>query len=142
MNGELGNIDVTNIEDQGLILKNKVSRFFNRSMRKRKSEGFCITKDVLSTVMDKWSLFVIYNLAYYGTLRFGELKTNIRKISSRMLSVTLKKLEEHKLITRQVHAEVPPRVEYRLTEFGAALAERTVELNDWLLEEYLQDEEK
>lgn len=90
----------------------------------------------MAVMMDKWSLFVIYNLAYYEVLRFGELKTNIRSISARMLSVTLKKLESHHIVSRKVYAEVPPRVEYRLTDFGTELAGKTVELNEWLLDTY------
>jgi len=128
---------VTKADNQALKLKNKIEVFFIRSMKNRKTKGFCITKDIMSVVMDKWSLFVIYNLGYFGILRFGELKTNIRGISARMLSVTLKKLEGHQIIKRKVYAEVPPRVEYDLTAFGKELAEKSVDLNDWFLDKYL-----
>ena len=131
---------VTETEPQALSLKNKVEVFFKSSMQNRREKGFCITKDVMAVLLDKWSLFVIYNLAYYDTLRFGELRTNIRGVSARMLSVTLKKLEQHQIIERAVFAEVPPRVEYKLTAFGKELAEKTVDLNGWLLERYLQVE--
>ena len=128
---------VTKVENQELSLKNKIETFFIRSMQNQKKKGFCITKDVMVVLMDKWSLFVIYNLAYFKLLRFGELKIKINGISSRMLSVTLKKLEKHNIITRKVFAEVPPRVEYDLTEFGKELAEKSIDLNDWLLDKYL-----
>ncbi|MEO0727629.1 MAG: helix-turn-helix domain-containing protein [Bacteroidota bacterium] len=127
---------VTKADNQELSLKNKVEVFFNRSMQNRRERGVCITKDVMAVLLDKWSLFAIYNLAYYETLRFGELKTNIRGVSARMLSVTLKKLERNLIIERKVFAEVPPRVEYRLTPFGKELAEKTVDLNGWLLDSY------
>lgn len=91
----------------------------------------------MAVVMDKWSLFVIYNLAYFETLRFGELKSNIRGISSRMLSVTLKKLEKHNIVSRRVYAQVPPKVEYDLTLFGQALAEKSIDLNQWFLDQYI-----
>ncbi|MEM1216654.1 MAG: winged helix-turn-helix transcriptional regulator, partial [Bacteroidota bacterium] len=117
-------------------LKNKVKDFFVRSVQNRDERGFCITQDVMAALLDKWSLFVVYNLGYYGTLRFSELKTKIKSISGRMLSVTLKKLEAHGLISRRVYPEVPPRVEYQLTDFGQALAGRTIELNAWLLDHY------
>ncbi len=133
---------VTKVDNQGLRLKNKVEDFFVRSMKNRKKKGFCITKDLMAVLMDKWSLFVIYNLAYYGTLRFGELQTNIRGISSRMLSVTLKKLESHKVIHRKVYAVVPPKVEYKLTEFGTQFTEKTIDLNRWFLDKYLLKEIK
>lgn len=128
---------VTKTDIQPISLKKKVEVFFTRSIKNRKKKGFCITKDIMVVLMDKWSLFIIYNLAYYDTLRFGELKKNIRGISARMLSVNLKKLEDLKIINRKVYAEVPPRVEYDLTEFGKELAEKSVELNEWLLDKYL-----
>jgi len=128
---------VTNSDHQAVSLKNKIEDFFTRSIKTRKKKGFCITRDIMAVVMDKWSLFIIYNLGYYETLRFGALKNNIRGISSRMLSVTLKKLENHKIITRKVYAEVPPRVEYRLTDFGKVLAEKSVDLNEWFLDHYI-----
>ena len=131
---------VTKTENQALSLKNKIEVFFKGSLQNRRERGVCITKDIMAVLLDKWSLFAIYNLAYYDRLRFGELKTNIRGISSRMLSVTLKKLEQHQIIEREVFAEVPPRVEYQLTDFGKELAEKTVELNGWLLERYQQME--
>lgn len=134
-------MEVTNAEDQALELKKKVEVFFTRSIKNKKDRGFCITKDMMAVVMDKWSLFVIYNLAYYQTLRFGELKKNIRGISSRMLSVTLKKLETHGIVKRQAFAEVPPRVEYDLTQFGKDLAKRSVELNEWFLDRYLNQDD-
>ncbi|MEM7297315.1 MAG: winged helix-turn-helix transcriptional regulator [Bacteroidota bacterium] len=129
---------VTKADNQALKLKNKVEVFFKRSIQNRKARGFCITKDMMAVLMDKWSLFIIYNLAYYETMRFGELKTNIRGISARMLSVTLKKLEQYEIVERKVFAEVPPRVEYDLTAFGKQLAEKTVDLNAWLLDQYLE----
>ena len=130
---------ITKVDNQTLSLKNKVEVFFIRSMKNRKKKGFCITKDIMAVVMDKWSLFVIYNLAYYEILRFGELKSNIRGISARMLSVTLKKLENHQIVQRKVYAEVPPKVEYGLTEFGKDLAEKSVDLNEWFLDRYLSE---
>lgn len=130
-------MEITNVDNQELTLKNKIEVFFKRSMKNKKQKGICVTKDLMAVVLDKWSLFVIYNLAYYDTLRFGELKTNIRGISSRMLSVTLKKLEQHNILKRKVYAEVPPKVEYRLTEFGKELADKSVDLNEWFLDKYM-----
>lgn len=131
-------MEITNVDNQELTLKNKIEVFFKRSMKNKKQKGICVTKDLMAVVLDKWSLFVIYNLAYYDTLRFGELKTNIRGISSRMLSVTLKKLEQHNILKRKVYAEVPPKVEYRLTEFGKELADKSVDLNEWFLDKYME----
>ncbi len=131
---------VTNADNQELRVKNKVKVFFNKAMVNRKKKGFCITRDVMAVLLDKWSLFVIYNLGYYKILRFNELKTKIRGVSSRMLSVTLKKLETNGVVSRKVFAEVPPRVEYTLTDFGLELVEKTVDLNDWVLNRYEEEE--
>ena len=132
-------MEITKTEYQPISLKNKVEVFFTQSIQNRKAQGFCITKDMMAVVMDKWSLFVIYNLAYYDMLRFGELKSNIRGVSARMLSVTLKKLEHHQIVERKAFAEIPPRVEYKLTDFGKDLAGKTVELNQWLLDKRLEN---
>ncbi len=125
---------VTKVDNQGPKLKNKVALFFRKSIANKKNTKVCIVKDVMALVTDKWSLFIIYNLGYYDILRFTELKNNIRGISSRMLSVTLKKLENRQVIERTVFAEVPPRVEYMLTPFGKELAERTLDINSWFLD--------
>jgi len=128
---------VTNIENQDNSLKEKIKSFFIRSQAFRKrNDDMCPTRDILATVLDKWSLFVIYNLGYYDLLRFNELKNHIPGISSRMLSVTLKRLEENKVISRKVYAEVPPRVEYRLTAFGKQVAEKVMELSDFVVDHY------
>lgn len=125
---------VTITDSQQVKVKNKVGEFFLRATSNKKNKGFCITKDVMATLMDKWSLFVLYNLGYYEKLRFTDLRNNIKGISSRMLSVTLKKLEKHEIVERKVFAEVPPRVEYRLTDYGLDIVEKMVDLNSWFLD--------
>lgn len=132
-------MEVTNTDNQELRVKNKVENFFTKAMVNRKNSGFCITRDVMAVLLDKWSLFVIYNLGYYKTLRFNELKNKIKGVSPRMLSVTLKKLESNGVVLRKVYAEVPPRVEYTLTDFGLELVEKTVDLNNWFLEKYSEE---
>ena len=126
---------VTNIDNQPLSLEKKIELFY-LSSKPYRDQGFCPTREVLSPALDKWSLFCILNLGYYGCLRFNKLKRKIDGISSRMLSVTLKRLEENKFIKRKVYAEVPPRVEYTLTPFGRELAERLVDLSSWFLLNY------
>jgi DNA-binding HxlR family transcriptional regulator len=100
------------------------------------NQEFCPIRDVLANSLDKWSLFVLYNLGYNQVMRFNELKKRIDGISSRMLSTTLKKLEANDMITRMAYAEVPPRVEYRLTDFGKDFADRIIDLSQWYLESY------
>jgi DNA-binding HxlR family transcriptional regulator len=87
-------------------------------------------RDVLATVGDKWSVYVITVLDG-GTMRFTELKRAIDGISQRMLTVTLRALERDGLVERTVHAVIPPRVEYRLTPLGDSLLGVVGDLMRW-----------
>ena len=78
----------------------------------------------------QWTL-VICSWLLTGKLRFGELKKKLPGITERMLTLQLRKLEENKIISRTVYAEVPPRVEYELTEIGYALKSVIMELEVW-----------
>ncbi len=126
-------MSVTKTENQALKLKKGIAKYFNRT-RPFLEQGFCPTKELLASSMDKWGLFVLFNLGYYRVLRFNELKKNIDGISARMLTVTLKRLEKNGMLHREVFAEVPLRVEYSLTDFGFELTQRLVELSSWFLE--------
>jgi DNA-binding HxlR family transcriptional regulator len=77
----------------------------------------CPIRDVLDRIGDQWSLLVMHALEG-GTLRFNELMRSIGDVSKQMLSRTLKRLEEDGFVRRTLYAEVPPRVEYELTELG------------------------
>lgn len=76
----------------------------------------CPIRNILTRIGDKWSILVLYTLAQNGTMRFNALQKEIPDISQKMLTVTLRVLEEDGLVSRQVYAEVPPKVEYTLTE--------------------------
>ncbi|WP_316797575.1 helix-turn-helix domain-containing protein [Pedobacter agri] len=78
----------------------------------------------------QWTL-VICSWLLDGKLRFGELKKRLPNITERMLTLQLRKLEENKLIIRTVYAEVPPKVEYELTEIGYALKPIIKALENW-----------
>jgi DNA-binding HxlR family transcriptional regulator len=69
-------------------------------------------------------------------MRFSELQRHIPGISQRMLTLTLRQLERDGLVTRTVHAEVPPRVEYELTDMGTTLIEPSLALASWAIENY------
>lgn len=90
----------------------------------------CHARDVLDRVGDKWSASVIYMLGG-GTRRFTELLRGIDGISQRMLTVTLRGLERDGLVSRTVHAVVPPRVDYELTPMGRTLLSTISELVEW-----------
>lgn len=78
----------------------------------------------------QWSLAICCYLIN-GKLRFGELKKKLENITERMLTLQLRRLEQDKIITRTVYAEVPPRVEYELTEIGYQLKPIIEELEKW-----------
>lgn len=86
--------------------------------------------DVLNRIGDKWSVMVVGMLSR-GTMRFNELKRQINGVSQRMLTLTLRNLERDGLVTRTIYPEIPPRVEYGLTELGNTLREPIGALWDW-----------
>lgn len=90
----------------------------------------CVVRDVLDRIADRWSLLVLLQLEQ-GTRRFSELKRALSDISQRMLSMTLRRLEEDGLISRKVFPTVPPRVDYSLTEMGRSLMEPVSGLVQW-----------
>ena len=130
-------MEVTNIDNQQDIRRKKLKIFFKKMIDNRKKSGFCFTRDIMSDLTDKWTLLIVYNLAYFETMRFKELNQNIRDISSRMLSVSLKKLEAYDIVQRKAYAEVPPRVEYSLTDFGLELSDQMMVLNEWFVDQYI-----
>lgn len=92
--------------------------------------------DVLSRIGDKWSVMVVGMLSRHGTLRFNELKRMINGVSQRMLTLTLRNLERDGLVSRTIYPEVPPRVEYSLTEMGKTLQAPINALWDWSAEHH------
>lgn len=80
----------------------------------------CPVETTLMLISDRWKVLIIRDLLG-GTKRFGELKKSIGKISQKVLTANLRSMEENGLVIRTVYAEVPPRVEYTLTETGYSL---------------------
>ena len=80
----------------------------------------CPVETTLMLIGDKWKVLILWNLMN-GTMRFGELKKSIGTVSQKVLTTQLRDMEEKGLLTRKVYAEVPPRVEYTLTETGYSL---------------------
>ncbi|MET4895834.1 helix-turn-helix domain-containing protein [Sphingomonadaceae bacterium jetA1] len=93
-------------------------------------EGGCPIRDVLDRIGDQWSLLVLAALEP-ETLRFNTLLRRIGDVSKQMLSRTLRRLEEDGFVHRTVYPEVPPRVEYRLTELGRSFLEPMRGLVRW-----------
>ncbi|MEP7240360.1 MAG: helix-turn-helix domain-containing protein [Devosia sp.] len=86
--------------------------------------------DILNRIGDKWSVMVVGHLKR-KTMRFNELRHSIGGISQRMLTLTLRNLERDGLVTRTVFPEIPPRVEYQLTELGRTLTDPLDTLWNW-----------
>lgn len=105
---------------------------------KRKEETnsiieICPIRNVVARFGDKWSLLVLLEIDGQGTVRFNELGRLIPDISTRVLSGTLKTLEADGLIDRKVYAQVPPKVEYTLTDTGKSLIPLIMQLTEWAL---------
>lgn len=90
----------------------------------------CPVETTLSLIGDKWKVLVLRELMD-ATLRFGELKRRVGQVSQKVLTSQLREMEEDGLVHREVYAEVPPRVEYSLTELGMSLAPVLDSLKAW-----------
>ncbi len=91
----------------------------------------CPIRNVLGRISDKWSLLVLCSLGAGGKMRYKELMMAIPDISHKMLTNTLKHLEQDHLVIREAYAEIPPRVEYSLTETGNRLMPVIQQMIDW-----------
>ena len=80
----------------------------------------CPVETTLTLISDKWKVLILRDLLT-GTKRFGELRKSIGTVSQKVLTSQLRQMKESGLLTRKVYAEVPPRVEYTLTELGYSL---------------------
>ena len=80
----------------------------------------CPVETTLTLISDKWKVLILRDLLT-GTKRFGELRKSIGTVSQKVLTSQLRQMKESGLLTRKVYAEVPPRVEYSLTELGYSL---------------------
>lgn len=93
----------------------------------------CILNQSIALIANKWTLLVLMALMQ-GTKRTNELQKQINGIYPKMLNETLKKLIGYDMVLRKVYPEVPPRVEYDLTEFGISTADPLAALLDWSIE--------
>ena len=105
----------------------------------------CPIRNILARISDKWSLLVLYTLNQELKMRFNTLQKSIPDISQKMLTVTLRTLEEDGFVSRKVYAEVPPKVEYSLTDRALSLLPRINTLIAWAkenMEDIIQDRKK
>lgn len=118
---------VTIVENQPVRQQKKIGKILQEGPH----GCLCPIHDFLNHFATKWSMLVILNLGYAGKPRFNELKNMITGISQRMLTVTLRSLEEDGLISRHLYPEIPPRVEYALTPLGRSLLDVMTHLGEW-----------
>lgn len=96
-------------------------------MRKQKTS---LAEEILAMLADRWTLMTLEALEK-GEKRFSELRRLVTGVSQKMLTQTLRQMERDGLVTRKVYAEVPPRVEYKLTKLGLSLGEAACPLWLW-----------
>lgn len=90
----------------------------------------CPTRELLNRIGDRWTVLIIGTLSD-GPHRFNEIARAVEGISQKMLTQTLRALERDGLVTRTIYAEIPPRVEYALTDLGVSLCEPLKSLEIW-----------
>ncbi|MCM0080470.1 helix-turn-helix transcriptional regulator [Geomonas sp. Red32] len=91
----------------------------------------CPIEVTVNLLGDKWKVLIVRNLLLRGTQRFGELNRGISGVTQKMLTQQLRQLESDGLVTRKIYPEVPPRVEYSLTEFGHTLRPIFEAMHNW-----------
>ena len=82
-----------------------------------------LVREIIGRIADKWTMLVIEALAEHGCLRFTQLAAQVGGVSQKMLTRTVRQMEADGLLVRTVYPQVPPKVEYRLTEIGMSLGE-------------------
>lgn len=97
------------------------------------SELPCPAENVLKMIGGRWKLLILRQL-FTGVKRFGELQKSLSPITQKVLTQQLRELEQDQLLQRVVYAEIPPKVEYSLTDLGNSLQPLIYALHDWSLE--------
>ncbi len=91
----------------------------------------CPIRNILNRISDKWTLLVLYTLNGHESMRFKDLSAELKDVSQKMLVLTLRTLETDGYIKREIFAEVPPRVEYKLTDRARSLFPIINQLIQW-----------
>ncbi len=112
----------------GLPLKDNLKKFT--------AVESCPVRNVIARFSGKWSMLVLCVLAVNEATRFSEIGKAIPDISPKVLTDTLKNLESDGLVSRRLYAEIPPRVEYSLTDLGKSLIPLISQLIDWAMTNY------
>ncbi|WP_205136454.1 winged helix-turn-helix transcriptional regulator [Virgibacillus halotolerans] len=91
----------------------------------------CRVEDALGVLVGKWKPIILLTLLQEGTKRFSDLKRSVPGITQKMLTKQLRELEEEDIISRKVYPQVPPKVEYSITEYGKGLEPILVAMHEW-----------
>ena len=94
-------------------------------------ENSCPVTATMQVLGGKWKSILINAIYHTSPARFGELKRSVKGITQSMLTKQLRELEDDGVISRKIYAEIPPRVEYTLTEFGLTLSQILVSMGEW-----------
>ncbi|MFJ8648892.1 winged helix-turn-helix transcriptional regulator [Streptomyces sp. NPDC093546] len=97
----------------------------------RRGPYFCGIDAAMDVVAGKWKSLILWELHHHGTRRFAELRRGLPGVSEKMLIQHLREMEEDGLVHREVYREVPPKVEYSLTEHGVSLNVALASLGEW-----------
>ncbi|MFC9777250.1 winged helix-turn-helix transcriptional regulator [Paenibacillus chitinolyticus] len=92
---------------------------------------FCKFETALEILVGKWKPVILLRLFSNGTMRFSELQKAIPVITKKMLTQQLRELEYHDIVHREIYRQIPPKVEYSITEYGKGMATILQALNDW-----------
>lgn len=101
----------------------------------------CPVEITLALLGNKWKVLILREL-FHGTKRFGELSRGVPNISQKMLTQQLRQMEEDKLVSRKIYPEVPPRVEYSLTDIGKSLSPILDAMHKWGAKYMMQNGKK
>lgn len=99
-----------------------------------KKPELCRVEDALNILTGKWKTLILLHLFQKGTLRFSELKRSVPGITQKMLTNQLRELEEEDIVARTVYPQVPPKVEYSITEHGKTLEPVLETMHDWAMD--------
>jgi DNA-binding HxlR family transcriptional regulator len=118
----------TNVDEAKVVTKEQDAGLCNTLTEEQEA----VIREVISRIMDKWSLWALSELAQHGPLRFSRLMERVEGVSQKSLTATLRQLEREGLITRTVTAQVPIRVDYDATDLGRAMVEEVHPLWMWV----------
>ena len=102
----------------------------------------CKVEDALGILVGKWKPIILLNLMKERTQRFSELQRNLPGITQKMLTKQLRELEEEDIIKRVVYPQVPPKVEYSITEYGKTLEPILADMHEWGMKHTLHKQQR